>query len=71
MSALERARGFTQGGDSNSLNSGLRFRVPILDLTSFQFTEPIERIPDPHIINKSRLLNKRLTINVGGVRHEV
>jgi len=54
VSSLERARGFTQGDDSNSLNS-----------------EPIERIPDPHIINKSRLLNKRLTINVGGVRHEV
>merc|ERR1711953_1001609 len=54
VSALERARGFTNGEDSHSLNS-----------------EPSERIPDPHIINKSRLLNKRLTINVGGVRHEV
>ena len=40
-------------------------------MNSFHFTDPIERIPDPHIINKSRLLNKRLTINVGGVRHEV
>ena len=40
-------------------------------INSFHSTEPIERIPDPHIINKSRLLNKRLTINVGGVRHEV
>ena len=45
---------------------------PLSFLWSFPpFSEPIERIPDPHIINKSRLLNKRLIINVGGVRHEV
>ena len=71
MSNLERARGFTQGDDSNSLNSGFLFRLLLFLVNSFHFTEPIERIPDPHIINKSRLLNKRLTINVGGVRHEV
>merc|ERR1719510_2042481 len=28
-------------------------------------------IPDPFIIGKSRQLNKRVTLNVGGVRHEV
>lgn len=28
-------------------------------------------IPDPFIITKSRQLNKRVTLNVGGVRHEV
>ena len=28
-------------------------------------------IPDPFIIAKSRQLNKRVTLNVGGVRHEV
>lgn len=28
-------------------------------------------IPDPFIISKSRQLNKRVTLNVGGVRHEV
>ena len=28
MSALERARGFTQGDDSNSLNSGLLAKLP-------------------------------------------
>lgn len=28
-------------------------------------------IPDPFIISKSRILNKRVTLNVGGVRHEV
>ena len=28
-------------------------------------------IPDPFIIGKSRTLNKRVTLNVGGVRHEV
>lgn len=27
--------------------------------------------PDPFIIEKSRQLNKRVTLNVGGVRHEV
>lgn len=27
--------------------------------------------PDPFIIQKSRLLNKRVTLNVGGIRHEV
>ena len=27
--------------------------------------------PDPFIISKSRQLNKRVTLNVGGVRHEV
>lgn len=48
------------------------FLSPLSFLWSFPpFSEPIERIPDPHIINKSRLLNKRLIINVGGVRHEV
>ena len=66
---MERSRGFTQGDDSNSLNSG---QTVFLQISNNCFhTEPIERIPDPHIINKSRLLNKRLTINVGGVRHEV
>ena len=28
-------------------------------------------VPDPFIISKSRQLNKRVTLNVGGVRHEV
>jgi len=28
-------------------------------------------VPDPFIIAKSRQLNKRVTLNVGGVRHEV
>ncbi|XP_023325380.1 potassium voltage-gated channel protein Shab [Eurytemora carolleeae] len=28
-------------------------------------------IPDPFIIQKSKLLNKRVALNVGGVRHEV
>jgi hypothetical protein len=28
-------------------------------------------IPDPFIIGKSRKMNKRVTLNVGGVRHEV
>ena len=27
--------------------------------------------PDPFIISKSRQLNRRVTLNVGGVRHEV
>ena len=27
--------------------------------------------PDPFIIQKSRQLNKRVTLNVGGIRHEV
>ena len=27
--------------------------------------------PDPFIIQKSRQLNRRVTLNVGGVRHEV
>ena len=74
VSALERARGFTNGDDSHSLNSGFHKESlsPFSFLWSFPpFSEPIERIPDPHIINKSRLLNKRLIINVGGVRHEV
>ena len=76
VSALERARGFTNGDDSHSLNSGLDLAQNLYHLFSFScsfppFSEPIERIPDPHIINKSRLLNKRLIINVGGVRHEV
>ena len=30
-----------------------------------------DHIPDPFIIAKSRQLNKRVTLNVGGVRHEV
>jgi len=30
-----------------------------------------QAIPDPFIIAKSRQLNKRVTLNVGGVRHEV
>jgi hypothetical protein len=34
-------------------------------------TEQETHIPDPFIINKSRQLNKRVTLNVGGVRHEV
>ena len=28
-------------------------------------------MPDPFIISKSRKLNKRVTLNVGGVQHEV
>merc|ERR1712223_631172 len=30
-----------------------------------------DHIPDPFIISKSRQLNRRVTLNVGGVRHEV
>ena len=30
-----------------------------------------DHVPDPFIIAKSRQLNKRVTLNVGGVRHEV
>ena len=30
-----------------------------------------QQAPDPFIIEKSRQLNKRVTLNVGGVRHEV
>jgi hypothetical protein len=30
-----------------------------------------QAVPDPFIIAKSRQLNKRVTLNVGGVRHEV
>ena len=32
---------------------------------------PEIQAPDPFIIQKSRQLNKRVTLNVGGVRHEV
>ena len=32
---------------------------------------PEIRAPDPFIIQKSRQLNKRVTLNVGGVRHDV
>ena len=32
---------------------------------------PEIQAPDPFIIEKSRQLNKRVTLNVGGVRHEV
>jgi len=32
---------------------------------------PELRAPDPFIIQKSRQLNKRVTLNVGGVRHDV
>ena len=32
---------------------------------------PEQSVPDPFIISKSRQLNKRVTLNVGGVRHEV
>jgi len=32
---------------------------------------PEHQVPDPFIIKKSRLLNKRVILNVGGVRHEV
>lgn len=32
---------------------------------------PELRAPDPFIIQKSRQLNKRVTLNVGGIRHDV
>ena len=32
---------------------------------------PETHAPDPFIIQKSRQLNRRVTLNVGGVRHEV
>ena len=30
-----------------------------------------EQIPDPHLILKTKKVNKRVCLNVGGVRHEV
>ena len=45
------------------------------DNSSFSYLSPPARedqpVPDPFIISKSRQLNKRVTLNVGGVRHEV
>ena len=45
------------------------------DNSSYSYLSPpaVEEQPDPEpfIISKSRQLNKRVTLNVGGVRHEV
>ena len=45
------------------------------DNSSYSYLSPPagedQPVPDPFIISKSRQLNKRVTLNVGGVRHEV
>ena len=45
------------------------------DNSSYSYMSPPavedQPVPDPFIISKSRQLNKRVTLNVGGVRHEV
>ena len=43
----------------------------ILNPRSTQMLIMTDHVPDPFIIAKSRQLNKRVTLNVGGVRHEV
>ena len=56
------------------MNPGVRgnfiFSTADDDIESM-FSLPEHQAPDPYIIKKSRLLNKRVILNVGGVRHEV
>ena len=55
------ARAELELGELRGLGSGSPYSVtPLL---------PEIRAPDPFIIQKSRQLNKRVTLNVGGARH--
>lgn len=58
----------------NNINNNSLFSFPGDDASSYSYASPQiqeQPIPDPFIISKSRILNKRVTLNVGGVRHEV
>ena len=60
-----------------NLNNGNNQMIsfPAEDNSSYSYLSPPaaedQPVPDPFIISKSRQLNKRVTLNVGGVRHEV
>lgn len=64
LSGLASAPGVDLGlsdGDPDSPHSNTPLLIPMSE----------SHVPDPFIIAKSRQLNKRVTLNVGGVRHEV
>ena len=42
-------------------------RVPVLAAAGF-LSEQQQQAPDPFIIAKSKQLNRRVTLNVGGIR---
>ena len=68
MSPFTRSQFETDYGHLNCLILNICFK----DLIYVLFLGPQiqeQPIPDPFIISKSRILNKRVTLNVGGVRY--